>query len=231
MTAMEDTRREQLYLLGEMAHGMLSNLHAAQGFVSVLKGDVFLHEIGDYRRCALFEKMERELAVLGRKAGMLFDLSYFASKEELPRDDKVLVNQLCRQTADECEARVAYRSDIPDYYAVRTNGEALKKLIELLLNEASERIKTSDDSREGVLKGSCEDEPRIFLIVTEQDERGRLTFSVTARTGGKVYSGSAPQVPHLLCQMLARLLGGFAYIDPDYRDGVRVIFDIDIIQH
>ena len=60
----------------------------------------------------------------------LIDLSYYSMADQLPRQDRVLVNELCRDMADSQDVEVLYRSDVPDYYAVATNKKALEKVLE-----------------------------------------------------------------------------------------------------
>lgn len=100
-------------------------------------------------------RLEQSYEQLQKEVNRLTDIAYYSTVDQLPRTDKVLVNELCRDIAGGREVEVLYGSDIPDYYAISTNRAALERVLEILL-------------------------------------------------------------------------GGFIYIDPDYKNGRRVIFSIAI---
>jgi len=180
------------------------------------------------------DRLEQCYGQLQMKMNGLIDLAHYNTVDRLERQDKVLVNLLCRDIAEEQDVKVLYQSDIPDYYAVTTNKTALKKVLEILLRHATARVaERRDDSRERL----------VCLNVTERGEEGQLTFAVSdtgelptteenqrylnppADTDSKKVS-AATEVYN--CRLLVSLLGGFAYVDPDYKKGRRVIFSIAV---
>ena len=219
-------------LLLHVMHDLRTSLHSVGGFTYLIKDDECHPSMSQEERLDVLRSLEQSYGQLRTRVNRLTDLAYYSAVDKLPRQDKVLVNELCREMAEEQDVEVLYGSDVPDYYAVTTNRAALEKVLDVLLRNASVRVvDRKDDSQERY----------VFLNVTERGEKGQLTFAVTdtgeqptpeenqnyfnppTDTGSHIVSTS---VEIYNCQLLVRLLGGFIYIDPNYKGGRRVVFSI-----
>lgn len=161
----------------------------------------------------------------------MIDLTYYEKLTEVPLKEGVPINQMCRELIEEAKQKVMsgidvkYQSNFNDFYAPHTNRECFEKVLRNLLDNAARY--TTD---------GC-----IVLDVTE--EVGRLSVSVTD-TGSGISSDRRQSLFSLLknighfkhrvstglnlCRTLVEFLGGSLYVDPHYRKGTRVIFDIAI---
>ena len=219
-------------LLLHAMHDLRISLHSVGGFTYLIKENEVRPSLNEEERLDVLLRLEQSYCKLRTRVNRLTDLAYYSAVDKLPRTDKVLVNELCREMAEEQDVEVLYGSDIPDHYAVTTNRAALEKVLEMLLRHASVRVvERKDDTHERY----------VFLIVTEQAVTGQLTFAVSdtgeqptaeenqnyfnppTDTGSKKVSTS---IENYNCQLLVRLLGGFIYIDPNYKGGRRVVFSI-----
>ena len=208
-------------------------LHSASGFAWLLKEDEYRPSLAEDERLDLLSRLEAEQWRMQRQVDTLVDTAHYSQLSRLERHDKVLVNQLCLDLAEEQDVRVLYKSNIPDFFAITTNLECLRKVLDILLRHAASRVIDR--------KRRVHGEPLVFLNVVEGVEKGKLVFSVTdtGDTASQADDIRAFDLPVGLADrpffdrlelhnswLLVRLLGGFIHIDPKYRNGRRVIFSI-----
>jgi len=218
--------------LGNVMHELREPLHAVGGFVYLLHHDAQIPELLDDERHDLLRRSERGISQVQQMVNTVVNLSYYVVRQEVERSDKVLVNALCLGLRDEQEQEVLFRSDVPDYYAVKTNRECLQTVLRILLRQAVNRVWQ---------KSRFAGDDHVYLIVTERGERGKLTFSVSDNgqpepvadlrrlfflPAEKDAQRTVERTEFLLCCRLVELLGGFLYIDPEFRDGRRVVFQV-----
>lgn len=220
--------------LQHVSRELRAPLQDMRTFADVMKDDEWRTSLADDERGELFRRLDRCLYESECLMESLEDLTYYSSVFRLERNDKVLVNRLCEELAEGRDVEVLFESDVPDYYAIPTNSACLRKVLRILLDTACRRV------RERTLN---EREPECFLTLTEHASKGKLTFAVSdtgdpATLEEDVTAFSLPagqhgtlftrRVEYYNCWQMVRLLGGFIYIDPKYRDGRRVIFSIDL---
>ena len=151
-------------------HDLHTSLCCVGAFTYLLRHDKGRPMMSYDEWCNVLDRFEEGYGKLQTKVNGLIDLAYYNTVEELERQDKVLVNELCRDMAGRQDVKVLYLSDIPDHYAVTSNKTALKKVLEILLRHATTRvIERKDDSRERL----------VYLNVTERGTEGQLTFAVS----------------------------------------------------
>ena len=174
---------------------------------------------------------------LQRQIVNMKDLADYSMTDRLLREDKVLVNQMCRELAGKQDVKVLFKSDMTDYYTITTNLDALEKVLSILLSHAAVRaLSRNDDTRERL----------VSLSISERAEDGVLTFVVSdtgdplpaemAESYFNLPAGGSSQnvnvsgsIENYNCRLLARLLGGFVYTDPAYKDGLRVVFSMAVL--
>jgi signal transduction histidine kinase len=138
------------------------------------------------------------------------------------------------EVMDACQPKVnegvelRFVTNLPDHYAVCTNRDCLKKVLELLLDNAARH------TREGHITLLVMDSPDrkgcLLLSLTDTgegipEERQLTAFDLQPSgdreenlTGAGLYT----------CKLIIRLLGGIIYVDPHYEKGTRVIFEIKV---
>ncbi len=158
-----------------------------------------------------------------------------ARQTAIERTDSVAVNALCRELADTTDTQTLFSTDMPDFYEVRTNRAVLSNVISRLLQMADRRTEEQYRGRE--------DDKCLFLVATERGEPGKIVFCVADRATPIATDKAQPafvlpledgaadvarRMELCLLRKQARLLGGDMFIDPEYRDGMRVICYIDV---
>lgn len=159
----------------------------------------------------------------------LAELSLYESKKSLPNNYTISPNHLCRHMVDSmrphCKegVRMFFESELSDDYAVETNYEAIEALLRHLLDNA---IQYTD---QGVITLSVtEYGDMVRTSVTDTGrgippERREHVFD-TFRELGENVKLNGLGMP--ICKAIVKLLGGKIWLDPDYTEGSRFIFDL-----
>lgn len=159
----------------------------------------------------------------------LAELSLYESKKSLPRNYTISPNHLWRHMVDSmrphCKegVRMFFESELSDDYAVETNHEAVEALLRHLLDNA---IQYTD---QGVITLSItEYGDMVRTSVTDTGrgippERREHVFD-TFRELGENVKLNGLGMP--ICKAIVKLLGGKIWLDPDYTEGSRFIFDV-----
>ena len=159
----------------------------------------------------------------------LGELSFYESKKSLPVNYTLSPNHLCRHMVDairpRCKegVRMFFESELSDDYAISTNHEAVMALLRHMLENA---VQYTD---KGVITMACMeygDMVRISVTDTgcgvppEQREHIFDTF----RDMGPNMKLNGLGLP--ICKAIVKLLGGKIWLDPDYTEGSRFIFEL-----
>ncbi len=228
---MEKEKNDWRFLCVAMAE-IRESLQLATSYSYLLNNDEYHPTMASDERKYALDHLDDTLWLIESQLGRLSDLAYYSSMEKLEYSDRVLLNRLCRDLVNDQDVKVIFETDIPDYYAIKTNEEALSKILSTLLDQAVYRVLNRRTNRRA---------QQVTLTVTERGEEGKLTFVVTD-TGDvasreddittfdppteKPSNSTMKAVGYCNCKLMVDLLGGFIYIDPKYRDGRRVVFDI-----
>ena len=161
----------------------------------------------------------------------LAELSLYESKKSLPVNYTLSPNHICRHMVDsfrpQCKegVRMFFESDLSDAYVVETNQEALETLLRHLLENA---IQYTD---KGVITVACtEYNDMVRTSVTDTGrgiapERREHIFDTFREMGDNV---KLVGLGLSVCKVIAKLLGGDIWYDPDYQEGTRFVFEIPI---
>lgn len=163
----------------------------------------------------------------------MIELTHYERLTEVPLKEQVPVNQLCRCLVEEFKNKampgidVTFKSDITDFYAPRTNRECLEKVLRNLLENAV------NNTTAGFIKLDVkENVGRLDITVTDTG-RGiaphsrRSAFSLLHPIGRfkhKQRIGAGLN----MCRTLVEYMGGSIFVDPHYKNGTRVVFDIAV---
>lgn len=159
----------------------------------------------------------------------LAELSLYESKKSLPINYTLSPNHLGRHMVDamrpRCKqgVRMFYESELSDDYVVQTNYEAVEAILRHLLENA---IQYTD---QGVITLSCSEYgDMVRTSVTDtglgiSPERRDHVFD-TFRELGDNMKLNGLGLP--ICKAIVKLLGGKIWLDTDYHEGTRFIFEI-----
>ena len=234
MERMEDNNYYWQFLNAAM-HEMKEPLNALNGFSYVLREKECQNQLmmADDERRFVLGRMDMAIGCLTDDVDTLIDLAYYSSALKLEKKDRVLVNQLCRDVRHDRAVTVEVESDLSDCYAVKTNREALTKVLSALTDHACDRVM----NRRRELRDA-----QVLISVTDKAKKGKLTFSVSDNAGPttigedmKVFVPPSATIGHPLyfrmiriynCRLIVKLLGGLIHIEPKSEDGRRVVFTI-----
>jgi signal transduction histidine kinase len=159
----------------------------------------------------------------------LAELSLYESKKSLPINYTISPNHLCRHMVDtirpRCKegVRAFFESELPDDLAVATNYEAIEALLQHLLDNA---VKFTD---KGVITVACSEYGDMVRISVTDTGKGvppeqRDHVFDTFRELGENVKLRGLGLP--ICKAIVKLLGGKIWLDTEYHEGSRFIFDI-----
>ena len=159
----------------------------------------------------------------------LAELSFYESKKSLPINYTISPNHLCRHMVDalrpRCKegVRMYYETELPDDYEVKTNMEGAETLLRHLIENA---IQYTD---QGVITVACSEfEDKVRTSVTDtgkgiSPERRQHVFETFREMGeNQKLQGLGLSI----CKAVTKLLGGKIWLDEDYHDGSRFIFEL-----
>lgn len=159
----------------------------------------------------------------------LAELSLYESKKSLPVNYTISPNHLCRHMVDtmrpRCKqgVRIFFESELPDNYAVATNHEAIEALLRHLLENAVQ------DTDQGVITVACSEYgDKVKISVTDTGhgippEQREHVFDTFRELGDNVKLRGLG-LP--ICKAIVNLLGGKIWLDADYHEGSRFIFEL-----
>jgi signal transduction histidine kinase len=157
------------------------------------------------------------------------ELSFYESKKSLPINYTLSPNYLGRYMVDSFRAhckpgvRMFFESGLPDDYEVQTNEEAIKALLKHLIENA---IQYTDEGVITVAVGEYEGNVRASVTDTGRgipEERRAHVFDTFREMG------SSHQLQGLglsVCKTIVTLLGGKIWLDENYTEGSRFIFEV-----
>lgn len=159
----------------------------------------------------------------------LAELSLYESKKSLPINYTISPNHLCRHMVDalrpRCKegVRMYFETELPDDYEVKTNMEGAETLLRHLIENA---IQYTD---QGVITVACSEfEDKVRTSVTDtgkgiSPERREHVFETFREMGeNQKLQGLGLSI----CKAVTKLLGGKIWLDEDYHDGSRFIFEL-----
>lgn len=215
--------------LNNISHEMRTPLNAIHGFSHVLTsmGD----ELGNEERENLSHLITENTDLLTHIIEHMIELSYYDSNTSIETKDTVSVNALCREVISNYQPLAAegvtlnFHSTWADDRTITSNRIGLERILGHLLENAVRYTPSG----------------RIDVTVDDQATEGMLTFSVSDTGPGipkenqqtvfSLFTETTEEVKTTgmglsICLSICRLLGGNIWIDSDYTDGCRVVFEI-----
>ena len=159
----------------------------------------------------------------------LAELSLYESKKSLPMNYTISPNHLCRHMVDamrpRCKdgVRMYYETELSESYEVRTNQEAVEALLKHLIENA---VQYTD---QGVITVACSEyEDKVRTSVTDTGrgippERRAHVFDTFREMGeNQKLQGLGLSI----CKSIVKLLNGKIWLDEEYTEGSRFIFEL-----
>ena len=159
----------------------------------------------------------------------LNELSLYESRDDLSLNMPVNVNKLCDHlatiTQNHCDKNVIvlYQTEFDDDYEIRSNADALERLLTHLLNNSM------SFTRKGIIRLTCEDAGNDVKFSITDTSHSLDTDNKKKMTG--LFAEEDDDLRHVamnfsICQSICRLLQGRLWHDVDYTDGTRFCFEI-----
>ena len=213
-----DRLRLEEALLTHQNSQLRYRLYMAVGIILIL---VLLFFIYQRHKILKMVKRDNTRLIYGKKDAEraledLNELSFYESKTELPLTNSVKINKLCNHLANNIQAHcykgvtTIFQTDFDDDFEIRTNSQALEKLLVHLLNDAARFTE----------KGM------IWLKCADLGEYVRFSITDTSNTDAEEDNGRFTDMNINICQSISRLLHGRIRRDTEYTNGIRFIFEI-----
>jgi hypothetical protein len=190
----------------------------------IWKGGRLISSLKKSNKMLVYQKKDSERALTE-----LNELSYYESKADVPLTWPLIPNEMCNHIADniqeQCHRGVAvvFQTQLPDDFEIKTNPDALMKLLSHLLGYSARF------TEKGTIRLACvEDGENIQFSVT--DTSAGLGGKPTGRIVG-MFSEQHDKIRYVgmnfnICQSITRLLHGRIWHDTEYVDGTRFFVEI-----
>ena len=202
-------------------------LNPIEGFSDILGTQDY--ELQPEEREELSNMIKDSSKTITKLIDELAELSLYESKKTLPMNYSMSPNHLCRHMVDalrpQCKrgVRMFYETEISDDYAVQTNQEAVEALLRHLIENA---IQYTD---QGVITvATMEFENTLRTSVTDTGrgipaERRSHVFDTFREMGD---NQKLQALGLSICRAIVKLLGGKIWLDENYTEGSRFIFEL-----
>ena len=190
----------------------------------LLRGRKNTRLLGDELKRLKYEKKDAE-----RSLKELHELSFYESKTELPLTEPVDVIDRCNRLTTSAQVRckkgvtMLFQTDLPENFLLVTNSEALRKLLNHLLNYSARF------TRKGIIKLSCTDAGDYVRFCVSDTSAGLGNPQKQSIIG--MFSEHNNEVRYVgmnfnICQSITRLLHGRIWLDGEYTNGTRFCVEL-----
>jgi hypothetical protein len=214
-------QNSQLYLRFYLAAGAICILVLLFFF---FKGRRMIKGLKEDNMMLNYGKKDAERAIQD-----LNELSFYESQTELPLTSHVKPNELCNhlmtRIQEHCHKDVStiYKTELPDDFAIKTNSEALEKLLMHLLNYSARF------TFNGLITLTCDDMGDSVRFSVSDTSAGLGNKPKNHEVGMFVEHGHSIRYVGMnfnICLSITRLLHGRIWRDISYTNGTRFLFEI-----
>ena len=219
----ENANLKRLFITNELR----APLNPIEGFSDILGTQDY--ELQPEEREELSTLIKDSSKTITKLIDELAELSLYESKKSLPMNYTISPNHLCRHMVDamrpRCKdgVRMYYETELSESYEVRTNQEAVEALLKHLIENA---IQYTD---QGVITVACSEyEDKVRTSVTDTGrgippERRAHVFDTFREMGeNQKLQGLGLSI----CKSIVKLLNGRIWLDEEYTEGSRFIFEL-----
>lgn len=213
--------------INNITNELRAPLNPIEGFSDILATKEY--ELQPEEREELSSMIKDSSKTITKLIDEMAELSLYESKKSLPLNYTISPNHICRHMVDalrpKCKegVRMYFETDLSDNYEVLTNMEAIETLLRHLIENA---IQYTDH---GVITVACSEfEDKIRTSVTDtgkgiSPERREHVFETFREMGeNQKLQGLGLSI----CKAVTKLLGGKIWLDEDYHEGSRFIFEL-----
>ena len=225
----EESDRMKTSFIEHVSHEIRTPLNVVTGFSQIITNPIY--ELDDKERNTMLNDVIKNTIEITNIVNELLEVAENESKEHYPLDENVNVEQLCSDIMNNMtivnngKLQLHYKSMIDDQLTVRSNRQALEKILSQLMKNA---IKFTE-------KGSVE------LQVRERAGNGGIEFCVTDTGLGikqefheKIFERFYKVNPFkqgmglglTMSRKIAEVIGGTLDIDHSYKKGARFLLII-----
>lgn len=202
-------------------------MNPIEGFSDILNTTDY--ELQPEEREMLRDQIKENSKRITKLIDGMAELSLFESKKSLSIDYTLSPNHICRHMVDAmrqfCKpgVRMFYESDLPDDIEVHTNQEAAEALLKHLIENAIQH------TEHGVITVACKDcGDSIQTSVTDTGtgipaEQREHIFDTFRQMGDNM---KLQGLGLTICLAIIKLLHGKIWLDNDYTEGARFIFEL-----
>lgn len=213
--------------INNITNELRAPLNPIEGFSDILGTKDY--ELQPEEREELSNMIKDSSKTITKLIDEMAELSLYETKKTLPLNYTISPNHLCRHMVDSlrplCKegVRMYFETELPDNYQVMTNMEALEALLKHLIENA---IQYTDH---GIITVACtEYENKVRVSVTDtgkgiSPERREHIFETFREMGeNQKLQGLGLSI----CKAIVKLLSGEIWLDENYTEGSRFIFEL-----
>ena len=226
--ALESDKTKSAFIRN-VTHEVRTPLNIISGFAQVISDPNMV--TGPEERAHIAEMMQKNTQLITSLVDEMLELSLNENAPEaVAKDDVVEVNDLLRDILQENEYKVnkavklQFESDLSDDISLQTNESMLKRVINLLLDNANKYTKKGSIT----LKASANDEQ---IILTVEDTGSGIPADAAEHIFERFFKvdafreGLGLGLP--LCRTIINRLGGTVDLDNSYQQGARFVVKIN----
>ncbi len=226
--ALESDKTKSAFIRN-VTHEVRTPLNIISGFAQVISDPNMV--TGPEERAHIAEMMQKNTQLITSLVDEMLELSLNENAPEaVAKDDVVEVNDLLRDILQENEYKVSkavklqFESDLSDDISLQTNEGMLKRVINLLLDNANKYTKKGSIT----LKASANDEQ---VILTVEDTGSGIPADAAEHIFERFFKvdsfreGLGLGLP--LCRTIINRLGGTVDLDNSYQQGARFVVKIN----
>ena len=214
-----------------IANELRAPLNPIEGFSDILGTKEF--NLQPDEREELSNQIKENSKRITRMIDELAELSFYESVKSLPVNYNLSPNHLCRHMVDSMRVfckpgvRIFYETDLSDDFVVHTNQDAMQVLLHHLLENAIHY------TEHGVITLACKQNgDMVRTSVTDSgsgisEERRAHIFDSFREIGDKV---KLQGLGLSICKTIVKLLRGRIWLDEEYTEGTRFIFELPMMQ-
>lgn len=222
----DDRSKLEQHMLERENNRLRNRLYAALGSLAfvvllffTLRGRRIIRRLRQDNKLLIYERKDAERALTD-----LNELSFFESKTELTLTTPVRLNRMCDRLASATQAlchkgvTVMFKTEFPDNFEMKSEPEALKKLLTHLLHYAARF------TGEGSIMLTCSDAGDNVLFCVTDTSAGLGNKPATKIIG--MFAEQDNKIRYVgmnfnICQSITRLLLGRIWYDSKYTNGTR----------
>lgn len=205
----------------------MDSINSLLGFLDIMESGGYNIDAPQMAEIAM--QMHLDMKSITILFDTLLDMSYYDSFDELPLEDKVSINEVCRTMIKEfiqrrkADVTITFNTQLDDSVTINTYYSALYKMLKYTLDNADKFTAKGTINVDCSKKGN-----KILISFTDTgcgiEKRNQdLVFNRFFRSAS-LYHGVGLRLP--ICRKIGSLINARIYLDKEYNNGSRFIIEI-----